>query len=168
MLFRSIKPTSWTNMDPWGHRSESNGVHCIFAKDHDSGGVAFFLNGNDENIGLWTSWSDNVGCSVSGYFLNNWTHVAFVYGEDYARLYVNGQLEDEKENIPNFSGMNVKDLYIGKFRDSWYPFSGLIDEVRIYNRALTGSEIKTLAGFADGQENSNIDEHEFVRIGGLK
>lgn len=139
-----VKPTSWTNMDGYGYKTESNGVHCIFAKDHDQSGVAFFLRGNDDDISFWTSWGD-ISCQASGYFLNKWIHVAFVYGDGYARLYVNGQLMDEKESTTNFSRVNGRNLYIGKFRDSWYPFSGLIDEVRIYNRALTGSEIKTLA-----------------------
>jgi hypothetical protein len=40
--------------------------------------------------------------------------------------------------------MNGRNLYIGKFSDFWYPFSGLIDEVRIYNRALTGQEVRVL------------------------
>ena len=138
-----VKPTSWTNMNPYGNKIEFDGVHCIFAKDHDRTGVAFFLRGNNENIDIFTSLGD-VSCQTSGCFLNKWTHVAFVYGKGYARLYVNGQLVDEKEGTPNFSRMNGRNLYIGKFSDFWYPFSGLIDEVRIYNRALTGQEVRVL------------------------
>ena len=145
-----VKPTSWTSMDGWGSTVGSGGSQCIFAKDHDRGGVCFCLDGNDERVGIgsggfYQDWASlNTHEQLTGQYLNKWTHVAYVFGDGYARLYVNGQLIDEKESTPDFSWMNELDLYIGKFSDYWYPFNGLIDEVRIYNRALTAEEVMAL------------------------
>ena len=156
-----VKPTSWVSMDGWGYRAESNNAQCIFAKDHDRSGVAFYLAGGDDGINFWTgsfydSWSQISTTPIAGDFLNKWTHVAFVYGGGYARLYVDGNLLDERESTPNFSTMNSRNLYIGKFSDYWYPFNGVIDEVRIYNRALTKSEIKAISQFAESTISNTI------------
>ena len=158
-----VKPTSWAGMDGWGHITESNGTQCILAKDHDWPGVAFTLHGSDEGIGFGAGghrdpWADlSSDDLIKENYLNKWTHVAYIYGEGYARLYVDGQLLDERESTPDFSIMNSLDLYIGKFSDYWYPFCGMIDEVRIYNRALTSEEISVLAQYAETGGNAASD-----------
>ena len=145
-----VKPTSWYAMD--GGKSRSyGGTQCFISKNHDSGSISFVLNGSDEqlNVGVASS-SEKWGIvsssdKLKGNYLNKWTHIAFVYGNGRACLYVDGILIDSKESTPDFSNINERDLYIGKFYDKWYPFDGLIDEVCIYNRALSTSEIGMLA-----------------------
>ena len=148
-----IKPVSWRSMDGWGSTVNTGGGQCFMAKNHDVSGVTFMLSGNDEkcvvsmksyqNREPWATASS--GNKLIGNYLNLWTHVAFVYGNGRARLYVNGELMCDNESNPNFSTMNSRDFYIGKFSDYWYPFNGAIDEVRIYDRPLSESEIKALA-----------------------
>jgi len=72
--------------------------------------------------------------------LNQWTHLAYVYDGTIARGYVNGQL-DKSENIGSFTiRTSTRPLWVGRLQTS-YNFHGLIDEARIYNRALTAEEI---------------------------
>ncbi len=145
-----VKPTSWYAMDGGNSRSYG-GTQCFISKNHDSGSISFVLSGSDEqlNVGVASS-SEKWGIvssndKLKGNYLNKWTHIAFVYGNGHACLYVDGILIDSKESTPDFSNINERDLYIGKFYDKWYPFDGLIDEVCIYNRALSTSEIGMLA-----------------------
>ena len=60
-------------------------------------------------------------------------------------IYINGQLEGEKKNAAGIDPSDL-DLWIGA--DDWQmpasSFPGVIDEVRIYNKALTEGEIKKL------------------------
>jgi hypothetical protein len=60
-------------------------------------------------------------------------------------IYINGQLEGEKKNAAGIAPSDL-DLWIGA--DDWQmstsSFPGVIDEVRIYNKALTKGEIKKL------------------------
>ena len=60
-------------------------------------------------------------------------------------IYINGQLEGEKKNAGGIRPSDL-DLWIGA--DDWRmpasSFPGVIDEVRIYNKALTEGEIKKL------------------------
>jgi hypothetical protein len=80
---------------------------------------------------------------------NVWTHLAFTYDGGKMRLYVNGELAASKahsEGAPWGEG----DLVIGCNPN--YPperFEGLIDEVRVYNRALSDAELRQTmnAGF---------------------
>ena len=106
---------------------------------------------------VWEATYDNTwtkvgeGVEITGSYLNRWTHIAFVYGDGFAQLFVDGQLIDEKDSTHDFSRMNEQNLYIGKFSDYWFPFNGLIDEVRIYNRALDIDEVKSLANCGNNQ-----------------
>src|SRR4051794_23928958 len=73
----------------------------------------------------------------------NWTHLAFSYDGTNTRLYVNGALVTSTASpftLPNTD----QPLRIGG-NNNWNTefFDGLIDEVRVYNRVLTGAEVTT-------------------------
>ena len=77
-----------------------------------------------------------------------WHHVGFVYEMDtfHRRIYVDGA--QVAEDATAFSGMpSDSGLYIGasKDLDAETFFSGFIDDVRIYNKALSQEEIETIA-----------------------
>ena len=59
------------------------------------------------------------------------------------KLFVNGLQEANNTTSVTFPAVNR--FYIGRLRDDGTgPFPGSIDDVRIYNRALTGAEVKRL------------------------
>lgn len=74
----------------------------------------------------------------------SWYHLVGTYDKSYLRIYVNGE---EKNSLSESDGIDVvnRDVHIGSASGgSSYPFNGLIDEVRIYNRALGPEEIRIL------------------------
>ena len=82
--------------------------------------------------------------------LDTWTHVAMTFQAGSAtglRIYINGV---EDANSPasastcNDIDASVNAWTIGLTASGATPFNGLIDEVRVYNRALTPAEIKRL------------------------
>ncbi|HVT30670.1 MAG TPA: LamG domain-containing protein [Lacipirellulaceae bacterium] len=81
--------------------------------------------------------------SVDAYTLRKWQHLVAVKDASQMRLYINGSLaaetEDETELPP---GMR---LLLGRLYPSRSvrPFIGQLDELAIYNRALTPKEITT-------------------------
>ncbi|MCZ6801975.1 MAG: LamG domain-containing protein [Nitrospirae bacterium] len=85
--------------------------------------------------------------------LDEWQHVtAQVVKGNTHRYYINGELAGE------FGGQNpppgvadTEDALIGKTHEGSREFEGLIDEVRIWNRALTEDEVKE-------QMNSGFDD----------
>ncbi|MFB9421176.1 LamG domain-containing protein, partial [Nonomuraea rubra] len=74
--------------------------------------------------------------------LNTWSHLAATYDGTTLRLYVNGVLTSERTAggpIRTDNGV----LRIGGNSLWGEYFNGLIDEVRIYNRALNAVQIQT-------------------------
>jgi len=82
---------------------------------------------------------------------NQWHHTALKYeyvgdGSSIMTIYLDGvELSEKKTNCVGPLNITTQDVWIG--RDATYgglyPFSGTIDEVAIYNQALSASEIKS-------------------------
>lgn len=85
---------------------------------------------------------------LNSYILNNFSMLTAVVdtANDYMRIYINGVQVQEGSYLgyDTIRSGNYP-LRIGncfKTSSNQYPFSGVIDEVRIYNRALTPNEIR--------------------------
>jgi len=79
-----------------------------------------------------------------------WHHVAGVYNGTNMYLYVDGTL-DVSQPATGSIAQNSYPMCIGK--NAWgtgYYFNGLVDEVSIYNRALTASEIYAIYAAGSG------------------
>jgi hypothetical protein len=78
--------------------------------------------------------------------LNTWYHVTGVYDASARTLdiYVNGVLDNGvlRGTIPAAQNNSPVNVYIGKRSGGSYLFQGTIDEVRVYNQALTQAQIQ--------------------------
>ena len=75
---------------------------------------------------------------------NSWYYLATTWDGSYMKIYVNGLLEATSENLSSYTpSINNLSVQIGGETSypTWY-FDGLIDEVAIFNRALTDTEIR--------------------------
>ena len=73
-----------------------------------------------------------------------WYHVAAVKSSSSFAIYVNGVLEDERSPVPSFTDTSSANLRIGSYPLEGVYLNGMVDEVAIYNRALSGDEIQAL------------------------
>ncbi|MFH1509754.1 MAG: LamG domain-containing protein, partial [Candidatus Nealsonbacteria bacterium] len=106
---------------------------------------------------------DNVAISITTSFeANRWYYVVATWGSSGQYLYIDGLLEDTDPNTaPPVSGYT--NLYIGERSDYAYdPFNGTIDEVRIYNRALSANEIRS--HYLRGQTTYGLVQADSFRI----
>ena len=72
-----------------------------------------------------------------------WGHVAGTYDGDTMKVYVNGELIGEQGQGFDLQGTNDSDVRIGCAKDrANFTFDGAIDEVVIFNRALSEAEIE--------------------------
>lgn len=73
-----------------------------------------------------------------------WFHVAAVKHASSFAIYVNGVLEDIRSPVPSFLDTNSANLRIGSYVLEGSHLNGLIDEVTLYNRALSAAEIAAI------------------------
>jgi hypothetical protein len=148
----SLNPTDALTLDAWVFPfSFPNGAPSILRKDTNTVGTTQYLIAVGDgvtpgvahcNIGTFAA---PVGGSVP---LNQWTHVACTYDRQVARLYLNGvevAAEAGTQPIPTAP----RELWIGNeepllSNGMIRQFDGLIDEVEIFNRALSASEIQAI------------------------
>jgi uncharacterized repeat protein (TIGR01451 family) len=74
-----------------------------------------------------------------------WMHIAATYDGTTMRLYING-FEENSMAGPAAIGANTLGLGIGAQSNGTNRFRGGIDDVRIYNRALSAAEVGALMG----------------------
>ena len=73
----------------------------------------------------------------------DWSHIAMTYDGSTQKLYVNGSLAASAA-LSGSINQDANSLLIGQF------FNGMLDEVAIYNRALSATEVKDhYYGFVD-------------------
>ncbi len=74
-----------------------------------------------------------------------WYHVAGVRGPNTTQIYVNGQLEAQT-NVDFAQDYGTLPLFFGTSGESYWDqkLDGMLDEVSLYNRALSGTEIAAI------------------------
>jgi len=101
----------------------------------------------------WADWPCTVSYTIP---LDEWLHIAYSYDGTNTNIYVNGRAE--LSNCTGESGAIVADniaLTFGQDGENQWWFSGIIDEVRIYNRALSAAEISDLYQATRGKFHSS-------------
>src|SRR5205809_7484632 len=91
--------------------------------------------------GTWTAGNQNT-FGPSGLPANAWTHLAATFDGATVRLYMNGVQVASRAQTTLLT-TSTGTLQIGANSYAGENFAGRIDEVRIYNRALTTAEIQT-------------------------
>jgi len=115
-------------------------------------GFLFYIDPGSHQLGFWLN-QDLPGSdilSISTLPIGSWTHVAVVFdhSSNVCRWYINGNL-DNTHTIPNAYIQSPVQPFIGSnhwapIDGNWAPLNGVLDEVRIYNRALSKNDIKQL------------------------
>jgi chitodextrinase len=122
----------------WIKPDVSDGIRSVLVQEGTNGKKWLYREGGLLTSYLLGSKVQSTGTIATG----AWNHVAITYDGTILRLYLNGQ-PDGSSSVgkpePELSGMRV-----GIDKSGSTKFDGMIDDVRIYNRALSGSEILNL------------------------
>jgi len=140
-LTSALTMAGWIKADSWGSGTD---VDIIARKGED--------NPNNYQLaiadGLATLYlDDGDGSGYRGDTLLNtgqWYHVAATWDGSTVRVYVDGVLDNDP---PDLHGNNIstdtRAFYIGG-RSGTDLLDGILDDIRVYNRALSEAEIKNL------------------------
>lgn len=112
------------------------------------------------NDGTGLTYMNTFYVGAYSYQPNTWYHAAITYTESEYQLFVNGELI--QSGIPDDPIIqNNQPLEIGRDVPVVTEFyNGLIDEIRIYSRALSQDEIQLVMN-ADGCNSSSISENQW-------
>jgi uncharacterized repeat protein (TIGR02543 family) len=108
--------------------------------------------GHEIALGMWNNLLELESCGGAdntSAIVNDgaWHHVAVVwYGSDVATLYVDGVSSSfpHPQPLPPINILSSGHLNIGQLVQYGGNFVGLVDEVQIFNRPLSGSEIQAI------------------------
>ncbi len=183
-----IKPTTNTGsiVDKYSLTGGSYG--------YTGGGYDFYIGLNAGILNLWgvVVYQPPLGCSQCSDIgdniytpypsLNQWHHVVFVVSSTELKLYIDGNLA-KKEPRSSLTDLKTiqRDLYLGSTQPYFGnsdPLNGLLDEVRLYNRALTDNEVMRLAtgnqpcacgnGLTEPSNNEQCDDGNVVNTDNCK
>ncbi|MBL4712650.1 MAG: tandem-95 repeat protein, partial [Gammaproteobacteria bacterium] len=140
-----------TTVSMWIQANPSGGWEMLAASDRYD---MVMLNGD---IGFNTARGDLFGSDASELADGEWHHVVGVFTNgDISQnsIYIDGveQVMSQIQGTPNNSVANIDSSNGSMYFGSWgannnYRFSGSMDEVKVYDGALTGNDVNELYGF---------------------
>jgi len=139
--------TSGMTLEAWVKASSVTNWRCVILEE-GSGGLSYGLYAGDTGghpaafIRSTGNSGDTDATGSAVLPLNTWVHVATTYDGATLRTYVGGQ-QVAATSTTGAIETSTEPLRIGGNSIWGEYFSGAIDEVRIYNRALTAAEIQT-------------------------
>ncbi|OYT53802.1 MAG: hypothetical protein B6U72_04680 [Candidatus Altiarchaeales archaeon ex4484_2] len=134
---------SWARMDGL---SAADHPGCVLCEKNQlqfrytSSGFLFGVYDSESNyssIGVGNS----LNREVWHYFCGVWDGIS-----GSMEFYVDGQLKDNMGGVDGSLASTGHGLYLGRWHGGWYELNGSLDEVRVYSRALSSTEIKDLFG----------------------
>ncbi|MER5620251.1 LamG-like jellyroll fold domain-containing protein [Streptosporangium sp. NPDC002544] len=143
----SLRLTSGMTLSAWVKPTTLTDWRTVVMKDLSSGdGAPYGLYASDSNVPAgWLLTTEGEQRSPKGTTAlpaNTWSHLALTYNGATAKLYVNGMQAGQLAVTGDFYD-DGGDVHIGG-NNAWGEFfSGLIDEVRIYNIAQSSTQIQT-------------------------
>jgi len=140
----SLHLTTGMTIEAWVNPTSGTGWRSAILKEAGSG-LAWSLytsNNGSRPAGYAHVSSDVAVTGTAAVPLSTWTHLAITYDGTALKMYVNGTLV-RTTALSGAMATSTSALRIGGNSIWGEYFRGLIDEVRVYNRALSAAEIQT-------------------------
>jgi len=140
----SLDIATGMTIEAWVNPTSGTGWRTVVLKE-SSNGFAYSLysaNNASRPAGYVNTAGDMALNGTSAVPLNTWTHVALTYDGATMRMFVNG-VQVSTRALTGAALVSNGPLRIGGNSVWGEYFRGAIDEVRVYNRALTAAEIQT-------------------------
>jgi hypothetical protein len=145
----SLDLTTGMTLMAWISPAASTNWRTVMLKETSNDlAYALYASSDTNRPGAWiTTSSTQSVAGTSQLAVNTWAHLAATYDGATLRVYVNGAQVGSKA-VTQSMLVSTGPLQIGGNAVWGEYFSGLIDDVRVYNRALTSAEITSLMNTA--------------------
>ncbi len=143
-----LDPTTGMTVSAWVNPNVLSSWRTVIIKERPNG-LSYALYGHDNAprpaAYVNTGGADTSAPGASGLSADTWTHLAATYDGAGLQLYVNGN-QVSSQAVAGIPVASASPLRIGGNSVWGEYFAGLIDEVRVYNRALSAAEIQADLG----------------------
>jgi subtilisin-like proprotein convertase family protein len=153
----SINITGGFTLECWVYKTNNNLGYIIHKSQTSGTGYSLYISSSGF-VTVGTNGAQRLS-STTAVPLYEWVHIAATYtaGSGY-NIYIDGVADGTVSSNSN-PAANTDSLLIGK-RENGFNFPGLLDEVRIWNRPLSGAEIsrnmRTSLGATGGAYNGLV------------
>jgi hypothetical protein len=147
---QSLQPSNGLTISAWINFNSFNCTSSILGKgsDNAAGWYSFRYEPSTSSLDFQINFSDYIGGpkkTISVYTamnVNMWYNIIGMYDGNIMKIYFNGQLYS---SLPVYKllGSNSENLQIGSCTEGYF-LKGNLDDIRIYNRALTDTEVQLL------------------------
>lgn len=137
----------------WFRTTDQSSQAILWANGWGSGTPQWWIRlepGNNRVRALLDTGYRTRGLTAPGNFADgDWHHAALTRDATTLALYLDGDKVAEAESPFGSSATGAREgLYIGQRPDGANPLNGTVDEVHLYDRALTGAQVAAIAGGA--------------------
>ena len=146
--------TTWT-ASVWVNPTSVSGYHAVIGGGYTATNATVYIR--DGKVGVFTNGDYLTTDTIS---TSTWSHITVTEDGTSLRIYINDALSRTFTNTFSFGPGTVNmTIGINPHTLNTEGFVGKIDDVRIYNRALSGKEVRDLYAFAPGPVGYwNMDE----------
>ncbi|MHC4479080.1 MAG: LamG domain-containing protein [Planctomycetota bacterium] len=170
-----LRPTTKVSASAWAYFSVSQGHSArIVVKGADNNETyALETNGDDAGFYVRDTDSNRFNVNSDDIWRDEWTHLAGTFDGDTNTviLYLNGQEADSRDDADFVSqqgktlSQDTNDLAIGNRSDATNrEFIGSVDDIRVYDYALSAAEVAYLAtegtGYVPLTSQTNLYDQE--------
>jgi Ca2+-binding RTX toxin-like protein len=135
------------SVELWFTPDSVAGTQILFSKNRPDvpslGDIEIQLIGSEVAVGMQNA-STTFSIAGGSVAVGEAAHVVFTFGADGMQLFVDGDLVDQNAAFTDGLVGNLEQLGIGALTDGGQAFDGVIDEVAVYDRALSAGEIQQL------------------------
>ncbi|HOI60222.1 MAG TPA: prepilin-type N-terminal cleavage/methylation domain-containing protein [Candidatus Pacearchaeota archaeon] len=161
----TIEAWMYAYSSPTGSRSVFSFSNC----------ASIYLNTSNATVAYWQAYNGQASCGYNATFpnvsSNKWHHIVveFIYDQG-IKIFINNSqptIDNTRDTttaiclngVPNL----LENFLIGRYYDSRNFFKGKIDDVRLYNQAISSSQIKKnyIAGLDSLLSNGNISKEDY-------
>ena len=166
----ALNPTSAITMEAWVKQTGGGNVQTLDGIFMGKGSNEYYYLDAKLTyimmslvIGTSPGTQRQFSTPVGSFSLNQWYHVVGTYDGTTAQIYINGVSQLSSSTYTGALNPQANAFTLGKFSGGGYSFKGLLDEVRVYNKNLTISQIQEnyLAGLNKLLANNGISGDEY-------
>ncbi|MES2655208.1 MAG: LamG-like jellyroll fold domain-containing protein [Bacteroidota bacterium] len=135
---------AWVNITDWYHWAEFS-YAALLCKSNTSSSTQYRFSLLNNAFDVISNQKKFYKLIPTSFDTGTWYHVAIAKKADSCILYVNGNVMQTAVTEGTFPSDSTKPLEIGRdYAGSMEYYNGKMDELRIYNRALTSVEVTAI------------------------